>query len=58
MTDEQRKQRMAEFAKLTRPLIKYLCENHHPHTQITITPTHAELSEGIRAYTTHEYVKD
>jgi hypothetical protein len=35
-----------EFERLSRPLIKYLCENHHPHTKIVVTCTNAELLEG------------
>lgn len=42
MTSEQR----AEFEALSRPLIKWLCENCHPHHTIIITSTDAELLEG------------
>jgi hypothetical protein len=35
-----------EFERIARPLINYLCENHHPHTTIIVTCTNAELLEG------------
>ncbi len=40
-------------------LIKYLCENHHPHATVIVTQTGAELLEGVK--TTGEildYLKD
>jgi hypothetical protein len=37
----------SEFEKACRPLIKYLCENHHPHVKVIVTTTDAELLEGI-----------
>lgn len=47
-----------EFEKLARPLIKYLSENHHPHTKIIIDSVSAEMVEGITAFNTNEYLKD
>ena len=41
------KEQVKEFEELVRPIIKYLCENHHPHVTVIITPTNAELLEGI-----------
>jgi hypothetical protein len=43
MTEKER----SEFEALTRPLIKWLCENYHPHHTIIITPTSAEMLEGV-----------
>lgn len=54
MTEEQR----AQFEALTRPVIEWLNANHHPHVTVVITPVSAELSEGITAFTTHDYVRD
>lgn len=42
LTEEQQK----EFERLSRPLLKFLCDNCHPHVNIIITPTNAELLEG------------
>ncbi len=57
-TQGKQRQNHDEFAELTRPMIKWLCENHHPHAQITITSTRAELLEGVQAFVTNDYVKD
>jgi hypothetical protein len=54
MTPEQRK----EFEAVTRPVIKWLNANCHPHVTVVVTPVSAELSEGTIAYTTHEYLRD
>jgi len=47
-----------EFEALSKPLIKYLNDNHHPHATIIIDTTHAELVEGIMVTETDEYIKD
>lgn len=48
----------AEFETLTRPLIRWLNDNWHPHVTVVITPTRAELLEGLVAFTTTDYVRD
>lgn len=40
------KQKVTEFELLVRPLMRYLCENHHPHVTVIITPTDAQLLYG------------
>jgi len=37
---------VTQFEDVVRPMIKYLCENHHPHVTVIVTPTNAELLEG------------
>ena len=34
------------FREAAMPLIKWLCENVHPHHTAIVTPTNAELLEG------------
>lgn len=47
------------FEELMRPVIKYLAENHHPHTSIIVTSTNAELVEGVRSTgKIMDYIKD
>jgi len=47
------------FTKAAKPLIKYLCENHHHHVSVIVTPTNAELLEGIiSTREIIEYLKD
>lgn len=36
-----------ELKKAAEPLIKYLCENHHPHVTAIVTGTSIELLEGL-----------
>lgn len=53
------KEKLDEFKELARPLIKYLCENFHPHVTIVITPTGAELLEAqMNTGEILDYVKD
>ncbi len=54
MTRAQRQ----EFEQLARPLIKFLNDNGHPHMHIVITTSDAEISEGVTAFSTDEYIKD
>ena len=48
-----------KFEELARPMIKYLCENYHPHVTVIITPTTAELSEGLKSVGyIDDYIRD
>lgn len=47
-----------EFRKLAAPLVEWLNSNYHPHVTVLITPTSAELLEGIMAAPITEFVKD
>tara|TARA_R110000796_G_C14257905_1_gene399510 strand:- start:123 stop:443 length:321 start_codon:yes stop_codon:yes gene_type:complete len=49
----------ADFRENANPLLKYLAENHHPHTTAIITSTSIELVEGIKAeHKIYDYIKD
>lgn len=48
----------AKFEKACRPLIKYLCENHHPHTKVIVDCNSAEMVEGLMTMGTNDYVRD
>lgn len=37
------------FKEAAIPLIKYLSEHHHPHVTVIVTPTNAELMEGLKS---------
>lgn len=54
LTEEKRK----EFEEVVKPVMKWLNENCHPHVHIIISTTNAELSEGVSAIHTMEFVKD
>ncbi|MDE2097545.1 MAG: hypothetical protein KGL39_09890 [Patescibacteria group bacterium] len=43
---------------VSRPVIEWLNKNFHPHVIVVINQTSAELSEGVIAFTTHEYLRD
>lgn len=53
-----KKAQREEFEEITKPVIKWLCENYHPHVAVVIDPTSAVLYEGEIGFTTHEYVLD
>ena len=42
-----KKEQFKEFEKVVKPVMKWLSENCHPHVEITIDSTRAELKEGI-----------
>jgi len=53
------KEQRDEFENLARPVIKFLNDNCHPHVSVIITPTNAELLEGICSTgEILDYVKD
>jgi hypothetical protein len=54
LTEQQQK----DFDAVTRPVIEWLNKNCHPHTTVIVEPTRAELSEGVFAFNTNEYVRD
>lgn len=57
--DNKEKDHLISFEKAARPLIKWLCENEHPHVTAIITPTSCELLEGKCANPKiHDYVVD
>ena len=52
------KEQIEEFEKLTRPLIKFLNDNFHPHMSISIDNGKAELKEGSCSFVTEDYIRD
>lgn len=57
-TQKEKEQEMKEFQEITKPVIKYLNDNFHPHVTVIITTNRAELVEGLKGFTTNEFVKD
>lgn len=47
-----------EFERIAREMMRWLAENQHPHTHVVITANTAELSEGVCAINTDEYLVD
>lgn len=46
------------FEDVARIGMKYMNNNHHPHTQMQITNTICEILEGIKVHKTDEYLND
>lgn len=44
---QQEKDRVAAFTEAAKPLIRWMNENYHPHVSAIVTPTGAELVEGL-----------
>ena len=58
MKEEKFENKYKKFEEIIKPVIKYMAENHHPHTTLIIDATHAELVEGIMVISTEEYLID
>ena len=46
------------FESYSRPLIQLLNKEHNPHCRIVITTNSAQIIEGIKAFSTNEFIKD
>lgn len=46
------------FLEAAKPLMKYLCENHHPHVTAIVDGYRAELMEGLKAVNCGEFLRD
>lgn len=49
---------MTTFEEAVKPLMKYLSENHHPHTVVIVDVNSAEIFEGVKVFNSDEFVKD
>jgi len=54
LTEDQR----SSFEEAAKPMIKWLCENCHPHVTAIIEPDRAELHEGVCSIPCNEFIKD
>ena len=46
------------FENAARPLMRYLGNNHHPHTSSYVRSDFAELLEGQESFSTNKYILD
>lgn len=46
---QENKKKLEELKEAAKPLIKFLCENYHPHVTAIVTLTSVEVMEGIQA---------
>lgn len=54
LTEDQRK----SFAEAAEPLMKWLCENMHPHAKVIVDPDSAELVTGEMSHINQAFIKD
>lgn len=54
LTEEQRE----SFLEAAKPMIKWMNDNCHPHTEVVIEHDRAELYEGVAAVNCKEFLKD
>ena len=52
------KPKQETFEEAVKPLMKWLCENTHPHTKAIVTGNLAELVEGVENVHTNEFIVD
>jgi len=45
------------FFEAAKPMMKYLCENCHPHVTVIIDGTRAELMEGLKTAQCEDYIR-
>lgn len=46
------------FEDATKPLMKYLSENHHPHTKCIVESNSSEIVEGVKCFNSDEFLID
>lgn len=46
------------FEEAVKPLMKWLCENTHPHITVVVSGTIAEMLEGLESVKTDEFIVD
>ena len=51
-------ERQQKFEEAVRPLMKYLAENHDPHTSVYVTASETALSQSQHCLSTNEYIVD
>ena len=51
-------ERRKSFKVAVEPVIKWLCDNAHPHAKIIIDCTSAEFVEGLMCVVTDKHVRD
>lgn len=52
------KPQIDEIEKLSEPLVKFMCDNFHPHTQIIIEVDGVHIYEGLAGIPVTKFIKD
>lgn len=56
--EEKRAKEKKAFEDAVEPLIKFMAENHHPHTCVIVDSNSAALWEGLRTHRTDKFIVD
>lgn len=51
-------QQITELGEAAKPLMKFLCDNCHPHVRVIVEPNRVELLEGIASVHNDEFILD
>lgn len=52
------KKQIKEFEEASKPLVKFLCDNCHPHVAVIVEPNGAEILEASARVKIEEFIKD
>ena len=52
------KEQTEQLQEASKPLVKFLCENFHPHVYVIVEPGGAEFVEGLARVKIEEFIKD
>lgn len=47
-----------ELKEAAKPLVKFLCDNFHPHVKIIVEPSGIEILEGLASVKIDDFIKD
>ncbi|EUC95747.1 hypothetical protein [Providencia alcalifaciens] len=56
--DNRKLKNIEEFELIIKPVMKWLAENHNPHTKVIIESNSAELLQSEVAITSDEFIVD
>ncbi len=47
-----------QFNEASKPLVKFLCDNFHPHVKVIVEHSGAEILESSASVKIEEFIKD
>ena len=51
-------EQIKQLEELSKPIMKFLAENFHPHVKVIVENNRAEILEGSATVATDEFIKD
>lgn len=52
------KEQLEQFEEASKPLVKFLCDNFHPHVTVIVQPCGVEILEGSASVKIEEFIRD